>query len=122
MPYELWKGHVPSVSHLREFGRFAFALTPTQDPKVYQYSEPCILVGYLPRIKEYRQCQWDPALGKVFKSPHVLFVEHLDTVPGNLKPGATFSIAHNAALPSCDAPVSAPVFTATVARQPVVEM
>ena len=117
-PFELWKGQAPSVSHLRELGCFAFALTPTQDPKVYQYSEPCILVGYLPRVKEYRL--WDPALGKVFESPHVLFVEHLDAIPGNLKPGATFSIAPNAALPSWDAPVSAPVFTATVARQPVV--
>jgi hypothetical protein len=119
-PYELWKGHPPSLSHLREIGCFAFALTATQDPKVYQYSEPCILVGYMFRIKEYRL--WNPASGMMFKTPHVLFIEHLDTVPANLKPGASFSIASNATLPSWDAPVSAPVFTATVAQQAVVEV
>ena len=119
-PYELWKGHSPSLSHLREIGCFAFALIATQVPKVYQYSEPCILVGYLPRIKEYRL--WNPASGIVFKTPHVLFIEHLDTAPADLKPGATFSIASNATLPSWDAPISAPVFTATVARQTVVEV
>jgi hypothetical protein len=44
-PYELWNGSAPSLSHLREIGCRAFALIATQNPKTYQYSEPCILIG-----------------------------------------------------------------------------
>jgi len=119
-PYELWNGRAPSLSHLHEIGCLVFALIATQIPNTYQYSEPCILIGYEPRAKKYRL--WDPAKGKVFKSSHALFIERLDTVPTNLKPGATFSIASTTALPSWDAPISAAVFTVSTAKQNVVQV
>jgi hypothetical protein len=116
-PHELWKGRAPSLSHLREIGCLAFALIATPNPEAYQCSELCILIGYEPHVKEYRL--WDFSSGKVFKSPHVLFIEHLEAVPADLKPGIALSIASTSALPSFGAPVSASVYTVIAASQPV---
>jgi len=34
-PYELWHGHKPCLSHLREIGCQAFTLIPTHNPKLF---------------------------------------------------------------------------------------
>ena len=114
-PYKLWNGDAPSHSHLHEIGCLAFSLIPTQNPNTYKYSEPWILIGYEPHAEEYRL--WDPATGNVIKSSHVLFIERMDSVPTDLNPGATFTVASHDALPSWDASISAAVFTASVANQ-----
>jgi len=52
-PYKLWFGHKPSLSHLRKIGCRAFALIQTHNPKIFQRSTPCILIGYAPHAKAY---------------------------------------------------------------------
>ena len=89
-PYELWFGDRPSLSHLREIGCRAFALIQTNNPKIFQRSTPCILIGYAPRSKAYRL--WDITTGRVFNSFHVTFVEHLQAQPTKLLPGTTIQI------------------------------
>ena len=84
-PYELWFGHKPSLSHLREIGCHAFALHLPAPSKVYARSKPYILIGYSPHSKAYRL--WDPATSKVITSFHVTFTEHLDDQPSPLHPG-----------------------------------
>ena len=56
-PYELWFGEKPSLTHLREIGCKAFALIQTNNPKLFQRSIPCILIGYAPWAKAY--CLWN---------------------------------------------------------------
>jgi transposase InsO family protein len=72
-PFELWFGSKPSVSHLREIGCRAFALIPTNNPKVHHRSLPCMLIGYAPNSKAFRL--WDPPSNKIFNSYHVSFIE-----------------------------------------------
>ena len=83
-PYELWFQHVLSLSHLREIGCHAFALIPTNNPKILQCTVPCVLIGYTPRAKAYRL--WDRSTGKIFNSFHVAFIEHLKELPSKLLP------------------------------------
>jgi hypothetical protein len=84
-PHELWFSSKPSLTHLREIGCKAFALILSSNPKIFQRSVPCILIGYAPHSKAYRL--WNPASGRVFNSFHVTFVEHLDELPTLLLPG-----------------------------------
>ena len=56
-PYEAWTSCVPSLSHLREIGCRTFALIQMANPKIYQQSYPCILIGYAPHAKAYHL--WD---------------------------------------------------------------
>jgi transposase InsO family protein len=72
-PYELWYGRQPSLSHLREIGCRAFALIPTNNPKISHRSVPCILIRYAPQSKAYRL--WDQSSNRVFNSFHVSFIE-----------------------------------------------
>ena len=89
-PYELWFGHKPSLSHLREIGCRAFSLIQTHNPKIFQRSTPCVLIGYAPCAKVYRL--WDVTTGKVFNSFHVTFVKHLQSQPTDLLPGTTVNL------------------------------
>ena len=84
-PYELWHSQPPSLSHLREIGCRAYALIPTNNPKLFQQSTPCVLIGYAPHAKAYRL--WDTSNRRIFNSFHVSFLEHLDTLPVPLLPG-----------------------------------
>ena len=52
-PYELWFGHMPSLSHLHKIGCRAFALVQTHNLKILQRSTPCILISYAPCAKAY---------------------------------------------------------------------
>jgi transposase InsO family protein len=102
-PFELWHKRPPSLSHLREIGCRAYALTPTNNPKIFQRSVPCVLIRYAPHAKAYRL--WNPSSGRILNSYHVSFLEHLDTLPIPLLPGKT--VDHNpSASPSWDTPAS----------------
>ena len=92
-PFELWFNHKPSLSHLREISCRAFALIQTHNPKVYQRSNPCILISYASNSKAYHL--WDGVSGKVFNSFHVTFVEHLDNLPHDLLPGKLVTLMEN---------------------------
>jgi hypothetical protein len=99
--YEMWFGRWPSLSHLHEIGCRAFTLIQTNNPKIFQRSNPCILVGYAPNSKVYRL--WDVSTGKCFNSFHVTFIEHLNALPSSLLPGTTVELLPGS-LPSWDSP------------------
>jgi len=89
-PYELWFARKPSLSHLREVGCREFALIQTHNPKIFQQSTPCVLIGYAPNAKAYRL--WDMTTGRIFNSYHVTFIEHLQSQPTDLLPGTTINL------------------------------
>jgi len=103
-PFELWFGHPPSLSHLREIRCKAFALILTHNPKLFQRSVPCVLIGYAPHAKAHRL--WNPASGRVFNSYHVAFIEHLDAISADLMPGTLVNINEQGILPSWDSSAS----------------
>ena len=99
-PFELWFGHPPSLSHLREIGCRAFALISTHNPKILQRSVPCILIGYAPHAKAYRL--WNPSSHRIFNTFHITFVEHLDSQPSDLLPGTLLNVGDHSLPPSWD--------------------
>src|SRR6266702_596646 len=101
-PYHMWFGRAPSLSHLREIGCRAYALTLTHHSKLAQRSAPCVLIGYAPHAKAYRL--WDPSNRRVFNSFHVSFIEHLHSAPTPLLPGTTLGLSSPHAPATWDAP------------------
>jgi hypothetical protein len=91
--YELWYGRKPSLSHLREIGCRAFALIPTNNPKINHRSLPCILIGYAPNAKAYRL--WDASNDRIFNSYHVSFIEQREHPPMTIS-----SQPHSISIPS----------------------
>ncbi|KAF7360926.1 Integrase catalytic domain-containing protein [Mycena sanguinolenta] len=72
-PFECFENIKPNLSHLREIGCRAFVLIESNNPKVYDRSLECVLIGYTPRSKAYR-C-WERLTGKVYDSINVRFIE-----------------------------------------------
>ncbi|TFY50468.1 hypothetical protein EVJ58_g11038 [Rhodofomes roseus] len=73
-PYEAWHGRKPDLSHLREVGCRAFVLIQNKhNPKIYERSVECVLIGYGLNSKTYR-C-YHRASHKVVSSFHVAFIE-----------------------------------------------
>lgn len=78
-PYELWTGHIPSVSHLRIFGCVAYAHIPKVNrQKLDPKSVKTFFVGYCSDTKAYRL--WDAKLQRMLVSRDVIFDEL--SVPG----------------------------------------
>jgi hypothetical protein len=76
-PWELWHGKLPDLSYLREAGCRAFVLIVNKhNPKIYERSIECILLGYEPGMKAYR-C-YDQKTNQVYISYHVRFLESHD--------------------------------------------
>ena len=74
-PYEIWRGRVPCLSHLRVFGCTAMIHVPKQkrlklDPKARE----CIFIGYSETCKGYKML--DKETRKVVMSRDVVFYEH----------------------------------------------
>jgi hypothetical protein len=84
-PYEVWHGTKPDLSHLCEIGSRAFALILKHNPKIYERSFECILVGYSPHSKAYRL--YHPSTHRLFESFHVKFIERKDDISNPLYPG-----------------------------------
>ncbi|KDQ06095.1 hypothetical protein BOTBODRAFT_82766, partial [Botryobasidium botryosum FD-172 SS1] len=73
IPYELWHGSKPNVSHLRVFGCTAFAKIPAEKrSKLGPQSVKCILLGYQ-GSSIYRL--YDPETRTIFVSQDVRFIE-----------------------------------------------
>ena len=89
-PYEVWHGRKPDLSHLREIGSRAFALILKHNPKLYERSFECVLVGYSPNSKAYRL--YHPATHRVFESFHVKFIERKDDISRPLYPGRVIDL------------------------------
>lgn len=71
-PYEQWFGCLPDLSHPHEIGCRVFVLVQNHhNPKVFDHSIECVLIGYFPDSKSY--CCYHHPSGKVFTSFHVSF-------------------------------------------------
>ena len=84
-PFEMWYGRTPDYSYLREIGCKAFVLIQNQhNPKIYERSVECVLIGYDINSKSYR-CYHKPTK-RVISSYHVRFLEsHEGHDPPSLK-------------------------------------
>lgn len=79
-PWELYYGRKPDYSYMREIGCRAFVLILNKhNPKIYERSIECILIGYDPKAKTYR-C-YDRRSGNIYSSYHVRFLESHDGHP-----------------------------------------
>jgi hypothetical protein len=79
-PWELYYGQKPDYSYMREIGCRAFVLILNKhNPKIYERSIECILIGYDPKAKTYR-C-YDRRSGNIYSSYHVRFLESHDGHP-----------------------------------------
>ncbi|OBZ74687.1 Retrovirus-related Pol polyprotein from transposon TNT 1-94 [Grifola frondosa] len=106
-PFEAFYGSKPDLSHLREIGCKAFVLIQNKhNPKIYEHSVECALIGYGPDSKTYR-CYHKPT-HKVISSYHVVFIESFESVPKPLYPNHTFnsslSATNSHSLPSVSTP------------------
>ena len=102
-PYEAFVGIKPNLSHLREIGACAFVLVLNQhNPKLYQCSVKCVLIGYEANSKAYR-C-YHQASHKVFSLYHVTFIE---SHQGISRPVQIDGMKHSDTIdnPPMDAPV-----------------
>jgi hypothetical protein len=97
-PFEVWHGKKPDLSHLREIGSRAFALILKHNPKIYERSFECILVGYSPHSTAYRL--YHPSTHRLFESFHVKFIERKDDISHPLYPGRVID------LPVTDDPIN----------------
>jgi hypothetical protein len=87
-PFEAYHLRKPDISHLREIGCKAFVLILNKhNPKVFQQSEECVLIGYETNSKIYR-C-YHHATHKVIESYHVVFIESKDQHEVPFCPGVT---------------------------------
>lgn len=79
-PFERYFSRVPDLSNLREIGCKAFVLIQnTHNPKIYDRSVECVLIGYGPDSKTFR-C-YHRSTSKVISSYHVVFVEAHEAIP-----------------------------------------
>ncbi|TFY52252.1 hypothetical protein EVJ58_g10120 [Rhodofomes roseus] len=79
-PYEMWYGRKPDLSHLREIGCRVFVLIQNRhNPKIYERSVECTLIGYGENSKTYRCYHRDTH--KVVNSYHVAFIESHEATP-----------------------------------------
>ncbi len=78
--YELWFGHRPDLSHLREIGAWAFTLVMDKNnPKIHNHSIECVLIGYSDDSKSYHL--YHRPSRRVITSFHVDFIETMDSAP-----------------------------------------
>src|SRR5882672_7133555 len=84
-PYEAYYGKKPDLSHLCELGCKAFVLIQSSDqPKIYNRSIECTLVGYSENSKAFR-C-WNKQTGHIIVSRNIHFIEMKDARPCPLHP------------------------------------
>jgi hypothetical protein len=112
-PFECWYSHKPDLSHLCEICCRAFVLIQNRhNPKIYDWSVECVLIGYSLDSKAYR-C-YHRETHKVFVSYHISFIEshHASALP--LHPGV---VLPNPTTPSVPSPTP-PSQRATVENAP----
>ena len=97
--YGLSGAWVKRVSTVCEIGSRAFALILTHNPKIYEWSLKCILVGYSPHSKAY--WLYHPTTHRLFKSFHVKFIKHKDDISRPLYPGHVIDLPSTDSSPGC---------------------
>jgi hypothetical protein len=84
-PYEAYYNRPPDYSRLREIGCQAFVLILNRhNPKIYDRSLECVLIGYDLNAKTYR-C-YNRATKQVYSSYHVRFIESHEAPSPSLNP------------------------------------
>src|SRR5882724_9124600 len=86
-PFEMWYGRCPDVSHLCQLGCKVWVHIPGENPKIYNLSVECILVGYSDNSKAYR-CL-DQSSGRIHITCNTFFIESQDLKDHILHPGLT---------------------------------
>ena len=94
--YERWYGTKPDLFHLQEISCRAFVLIQnSHNPKVFDWSIECVLIGYSQDLKAYHLFHHPSK--KILVSYHISFIEsHQDTNPSC--PHATPSSSHTGPL------------------------
>ena len=118
-PYQLWHSRDPPLLHLHEIGCRAYSLVMTHNPKLFECSVPCILIGYAPNSKAYRL--WDPTTNRIFNSFHVSFIEshQLPLLPPPPYPPHTSNpLLKNPSSPPSDSPSSSSSSTINTTKIP----
>jgi hypothetical protein len=73
-PWQIWYNKTPDYSYMREIGCRAFVLIQNRsNPKIFERSIECVLVGYNLNSKSYR-C-YNPKTKVIHNSYHVRFLE-----------------------------------------------
>src|SRR5882672_10558620 len=86
-PYKMWYGRRPDVSHLRELGCKVWVHILGDNPKIYNWSIECVLVGYSENSKMY--CCLGHSSGRIHVSRNMFFTESQDLRERPLPPGLT---------------------------------
>jgi hypothetical protein len=116
-PYKKWYSRKLNLSHLHKIGCHAFILIQNHhNPKIFNCSTECILIGYSLDSKAYR-C-YHCASHKVFVSHNVSFIKSFNDHHTPLHPGNSVSNPPAASRP--DAPGQPSTFSpcATVINVP----
>lgn len=86
VPYEVYYGVKPNLSHLREIGCRAFVLILNKhNPKIYARPEECVLIGYGAASKTYHI--YHRTSHRVLESYHVKFIGSKDAEAESYRPG-----------------------------------
>ena len=102
-PWEQWYEQKPDYSYMREIGCKVFVLIQNKhNPKIYERSIKCVLIGYNNDSKTYR-C-YHRETKRVFSSYHVQFLEscdgHSPTLPEVLTEATTLKSIVKSATPT----------------------
>jgi hypothetical protein len=99
MPFEAYHKTKLSISHLREIGCWAFVLILNKhNPKIFQHSEECILVGYSKDSKFYQL--YHRSFHQIIESFHVIFIESKDDCEKPFRPRVTQGLDDDTDIPS----------------------
>jgi hypothetical protein len=85
-PHKRWTGKKPDLSDMREIGCRAFVLKlpKSKNPKVFNRSVECVMIGYSPTQMDTYQC-YERKTGRIHTTRNVDFIESQDKVPRPLK-------------------------------------
>ena len=83
-PFEVWYGRRPDLSHLRELGCKVWVHIPGENPKIYNRSVECTLVGYSVGSQAYRCLE--RATGRIHVTRNTFFAESQDLRKHPLRP------------------------------------
>lgn len=79
-PYELWHEQQPNYLYIWKIGCCAYVLVFNRhNPKIYEWFEECVLIGYATRSKAYKCYHW--VSHWIITTAYVSFIEHQQTIP-----------------------------------------
>jgi hypothetical protein len=81
-PHERWTDKKPDLSHMREIGCRAFVLKlpKNKNPKIFNRSVECVMVGYSPSLTDTYRC-YNRKTRRIHVTRNVEFIESQDEMP-----------------------------------------